>query len=408
MVTCLSCAVNTPSTRTPFLSSYGHTSNRKFGSHEALILIQKCSNFSHLKLIHAKIIRNGLSNDQLLVRKLLQLCFSYGKMDYASLLFHQMRCLHTFTWNFMIRLYTNNGSSQQALLLHNLMIFRGFPPDKFTFPFTVKACLASSALEKGKEVHGFATKTGFWKDTFFHNTRMDLLFECGAADYGRKVFDKMRVRSVVSWTTFVAGLVACGELDAARGPFDQMPKRNVVSWTAMINGYVKNQCPQEAFELLWRMQLYNVRPNEFTLVGLLKACTELGSLQLGSRIHDYALKKGFKLGAFLGTALVDMSSKCGSLVDAKQVFDKMQVKSLAAWNSMITSLGVHGCGKEALAVFAQMEEATIKPYAITFVGVLCACVRMNNVEEGDRYFNYMTECYGITPILEHYTCMIKL
>ncbi|KAF2323019.1 hypothetical protein GH714_032790 [Hevea brasiliensis] len=350
MVTCLSCAVNPPSTRTPFLSSYGHTSNRKFGSHEALILIQKCSNFSHLKLIHAKIIRNGLSNDQLLVRKLLQLCFSYGKMDYASLLFHQMRCLHTFTWNFMIRLYTNNGSSQQALLLHNLMIFRGFPPDKFTFPFTVKACLASSALEKGKEVHGFATKTGFWKDTFFHNTWMDLLFECGAADYGRK----------------------------------------------------------EAFELLWRMQLYNVRPNEFTLVGLLKACTELGSLQLGSRIHDYALKNGFKLGVFLGTALVDMYSKCGSLVDAKQVFDKMQVKSLAAWNSMITSLGVHGCGKEALAVFAQMEEANIKPYAITFVGVLCACVRMNNVEEGDRYFNYMTECYGITPILEHYTCMIKL
>ncbi|KAF2323013.1 hypothetical protein GH714_032756 [Hevea brasiliensis] len=241
------------------------------------------------------------------------------------------------------------------------MIFRGFPPDKFTFPFTVKACLASSALEKGKEVHGFSTKTWFWKDTFFHNTLTDLYFKCRAADYGLRCLTK------------------CVFVVLFRGP-------------------------PSLLDLL----LVGTRPNEFTLVGLLKACTELGSLQLGSRIHDYALKKGFKLGVFLGTVLIDMYSKCGSLVDAKQVFDKMQVKSLAAWNSMITSLGVHGCGKEALAVFAQMEEANIKPDAITFVGVLCACVRMNNVEEGDRYFKYMTECYGITPILEHYTCMIKL
>lgn len=407
MATCFSCAVSTPS-RSPIFSSRRHNNKPKFASQEAIILIQKCSNFSHLKLIHAKIIRNTLSNDQLIVRKLLHLCFSYGKMDYASLLFHQTRYPHTFTWNFMIRAYTKNGSSQQAILLYNLMICQGFPPDKFTFPFIVKACLASSALEKGKEVHGFAIKTGFSKDTFLHNTLMDLYFKCGDAEYGRKVFDKMCVRSIVSWTTFVAGLVACGELDAARRAFNQMPTRNVVSWTAMINGYVKDQRPQEAFELFWRMQLSNVRPNEFTLVGLLKASTELGSLQLGSWIHEYALKNGFKLGVFLGTALIDMYSKCGSLVDANHVFDKMQVKSLATWNSMITSLGVHGCGKEALAVFAQMEEANIEPDAITFVGVLCACVQMNNVEEGDRYFKYMTECYRITPILEHYTCMIEL
>ncbi|KAF2301713.1 hypothetical protein GH714_028754 [Hevea brasiliensis] len=339
MVACLSCTVSTPCRSTPFLSSRCRTNKPKFGSQEALILIQKCSNFTHLKLIHAKIIRNDLSYDQLLVRKLLHLCFSYGKMDYAALLFHRIPHPHTFTWNFTIRAYTHNGCSQQALLLYNLMICRGFSPDKFTFPFVVKACLASFALDKGKE--------------------------CGDVDYGRKVFDKMRVRSVVSWTTFVAGLVACGELDAARGAFDQMPMRNVVSWTAMINGYVKNQRPQEAFELFWRMQLYNVRPNDFTLVGLLKACTELGSLQLGSWLHDYALKNGFKLGVFLGTALIDMYSKCGSLENAKQVFDQMPIKSLATWNSMITSMGVHGWGKEALAVFAKMEEANVQPDAIT-------------------------------------------
>ena len=53
--------------------------------------------------------------------------------------------------------------------------------------------------------------------------------------------------------------------------------------------------------------------------------------------------------------LVDMYSKCGSLEDANQVFDSMQVKSTATWNSMITSLGVHGRGEEALDLFAKVE-----------------------------------------------------
>ncbi|XP_065869387.1 pentatricopeptide repeat-containing protein At3g26630, chloroplastic-like [Euphorbia lathyris] len=407
MFACLSSSSNAPY-QTPFLNSHSFTGKPKFGSQEAFILLQNCSDFTHLKLVHAKIIRHCFLNDQLLIRKLLHLCFSYGEPDYATLLFHQIQHPHTFTWNFMIRAYTVNGSSPYALLLYNLMICRGFPPDKFTFPFVIKACLAASALDKGKEIHGLAIKTGFSKDTFLHNTLMDLYFKCGDLDYGRNVFDNMRVRSVVSWTTFVSGLVSCGELDAARKAFDQMPTRNVVSWTAMINGYVRNQRSQEAFELFSRMQLDNVRPNDFTLVELLKACTELGSLELGTRIHDYALQNGFEIGVFLGTALIDMYSKCGSLEGAKQVFDKMEIRSLPTWNSMITSFGVHGYGKEALILFAQMEEANVQPDAITFVGVLCACVNVNDVEEADRHFKNMTECYGITPVLEHYTCMIQL
>lgn len=125
-------------------------------------------------------------------------------------------------------------------------------------------------------------------------------------------------------------------------------------------------------------------------------------------IHEFALKNGFKLDVFLGTALIDTYSKCGSLEDARGVFEEMQIKSLATWNAMITSLGVHGFGEEALAVFAQMEKMNIRPDAITFVGVLCACLRTNNLEGGCKYFKYMSERYGIKPILEHNTCMMEL
>ena len=399
MVASFSCTPDTLSFRIPRI---------RFGSQEALIFLQKCGNFKQLKQIHAKIIRFGLSSDQFLIRKLVYLCSSYGKMDYATLLFHQIKYPDTFTWNAMIKAYTISGSPDHALLLFKLMLCHGFQLDKFTFPFIINACTASSAINLGKVLHALAIKMGFSGDIYVQNTLMNLYFKCETTDCGCKVFDKMRVRSVVSWTTMIAGLAASGQLEAARRVFMQMPSKNVVSWTAMIDAYVKYQQPLKAFVLFQRMQLNNVRPNEYTMVSLIKACTDIGSIKLGRQIHDFALNNGFEIGVFLGTALIDMYSKCGSLYNARRVFDEMKIKGLATWNSMITSLGVHGLGREALAHFEEMAKTNVVPDAITFVGVLSACVHLNNLEEAEKYFNLMTEHYGIIPILEHYECMIEL
>ncbi|KAK7290593.1 hypothetical protein RIF29_05125 [Crotalaria pallida] len=390
------------------VSHLGTPTTTRFSSKDALVFLNKCCNLKQLKQVHGRVIRFGLTHDQVLIRKLIQLSSSYGKMDYATLLFDQLNTIDTFTWNVMIRAYTLSGSPQKALVLFKVMLSHAFEHDKFTYPFVINACIASFAIDFGRVVQGLAVKMGFWGDIYVQNTMMNLYFKCEDADGGRKVFDKMRARNVVSWTTVIAGLAACGELGDAREVFERMPSKNVVSWTAMIDGYVKQRLPMEAFDLFERMQVDNVRPNEFTVVSLVRACTEMGGLKLGRRIHNYALSNGFQIGPFLGTALIDMYSKCGSLDDARKVFDKMKVKNLATWNAMITSLGVHGLRNEALALFEEMVKANEVPDAITFVGVLSACVHMNNLEEGLKYFNLMTEHYGITPVLEHYTCIVEL
>ncbi|TKY62942.1 Pentatricopeptide repeat-containing protein [Spatholobus suberectus] len=394
--------------RTDINIPYLGTPGTRFGSQEALVFLQKCSNFKQLKQVHGRIIRFGLTYDQLLIRKLIQLSSSYGKMNYATLVFDQLNAPDTFTWNVMIRAYTISGSPNMALLLFKVMLCEGFAPDKFTYPFVINACMASSAFDLGRVAHALAMKMGFWGDLYVQNTMMNLYFKCENVDGGWKVFDKMRVRNVFAWTTVIAGLVACGKLDAARKLFEQMPSKNVVSWTAMIDGYVKHKQPVEAFNLFERMQVDDVRPNQYTVVSLVRACTEMGSLKLGRRIHDFALKNGFELGPFLGTALIDMYSKCGSLDDARKVFDMMQVRTLATWNTMITSLGVHGFRNEAISLFEEMEKANVVPDAITFVGVLSACGYMNDLELAQKYFNLMTDRYGITPILVHYACMVEI
>ncbi|KAI4366978.1 hypothetical protein MLD38_022768 [Melastoma candidum] len=379
---------------------------------QALSLLRNCDDLDQLKRIHARILRCCLSRDRALARKMIHVCCSHGGssgMRYASAVFERLDDPDTFTWNVMIRGYAKSGNPEKAVSMYNDMLCRGFVPDKFTFPFVANACAALRAVDKGREVHGFAVKAGlFSRDLFLQNTVMDLYFKCGEKECAHTVFETMTVRCMVSLTTMVAGLVASGDLDSARKLFDEMPARNVVSWTAMIDGYVSKGRFQEAFFLFRRMRLEGVRPNEFTLVCLLTACTELESLDLGKWVHNYAKKNGFKIGVFLGTALIDMYSKCGSLPDANQVFLEMKSRSLATWNSMITSLGVHGRAGEALALFGQLLKLNVSPDEITFVGVLNACLHLNQLERASKLFRYMTDCCGIAPLPEHYACLIEL
>lgn len=69
---------------------------------------------------------------------------------------------------------------------------------------------------------------------------------------------------------------------------------------------------------------------------------------------------------------------------------------------------MHGCGKEALKLFEQMQELGTKPDHVTFLCVLSACCHAGLVEEGRKYFDHMSKKYNITPTMEHYGCIIDI
>ncbi|KAK1295481.1 Pentatricopeptide repeat-containing protein [Acorus calamus] len=415
MVGCFACAADTLSTH-PTHSVHNNNNNnnnssrrRTFDLREALHLLRASRGPMQLKQVHANIIRTHPHQpDAVLLTNLIRLYSSHHAIDYAHRVFLHIPNPPTFAWNLIIRAHSLNASPRQAILLYNLMTLRAVPPDKFTFPFVLKACSLCSAIDKGQEVHARALKSGRSKDIFVQNTLMHLYFTCGDPLSGRKVFDEMNFRSVISWTALIAGYAACGELEAARDVFERTRVRNVVTWTAMINACASNGRPDEAFELFWQMRAEGVEPNEYTIVGLLGACAELGSLNLGEWVHNLVRKNGLELSVFVGTALIDMYSKCGSLEDALCVFEGMRVKGLATWNSMITGLGVHGRGREVIALFREMERGDVRPDKLTFIGVLSACVRAGLLEEGLWYFHYMRKRYGIEPGVEHFGCVIEL
>jgi pentatricopeptide repeat protein len=230
----------------------------------------------------------------------------------------------------------------------------------------------------------------------------------GYVDEALKLFLKMPNQSLVSWNAMIAGYAQNGFVDEALKLFQKIPWQTVESWNAMIAGYAQNGHGQEALKLFEQMQVAGMKLNAKTFASALPACASLAALEKGKEIHEEITKSGLETDIFVASALVHMYAKCGSIDHARNVFDKMRKRDVVSWTAMIEGYAIHGCGKEALKLFEQMQHCGVKPNHITLVGVLSACCHAGLVEEGRQYFDCMSQHYHITPRMEHYSCMVDL
>ncbi|XP_010276442.2 PREDICTED: pentatricopeptide repeat-containing protein At4g21065-like [Nelumbo nucifera] len=191
--------------------------------------------------------------------------------------------------------------------------------------------------------------------------------------------------------------------------FDRMPNRNVVSWTVLMDACLRWEQPSMALVIFREMQETGVKPDQFAIVSLLSACARLGTLNLGMWVHAFIERVRLEQTIFIGTALVDMYCKCGSVDNALAVFNSMPTKTLLSWNAMLHGLSVNGRGREAVELFSELEkESGIHPNEVTFVAILCGCSHSGLVKEGRFYFGLMQNKYGIEPTVKHYGCMVDL
>ncbi|KAI9181010.1 hypothetical protein LWI28_010275 [Acer negundo] len=180
-----------------------------------------------------------------------------------------------------------------------------------------------------------------------------------------------------------------------------MPAKDIISWTTMITCYSQNKRFREALYVFNDMKTNGFSPDEVTISSVILACAYLGALDLGKEIHLYLMQNGFNLDVYIGSALIDMNAKCGSLDRPLSVFFKL-------WNSIIEGLAVHGFANKALAMFDRMENEKINPNGVTFISILSACTHAGLVKESLRRFQSMSRKYFISPELEHYGCMVDL
>ncbi|RAL48646.1 hypothetical protein DM860_000966 [Cuscuta australis] len=296
-----------------------------------------------------------------------------GRMDEAWRIFHQMPARNVVSWTSMIVGLSGNGRVEEAR-----MLFEGMP---------------------GRNVVSWnAMITGYIKNLMF--------------DEAFRLFERMPEKSVLSWNTMITGFLENKDLESARVLFNEMPRKNVVSWTTMINGLLQSGESEKAIETFSEMQWdSHVRPNEGTFICVLGACSNIAGLSEGMQIHQVISKTIYQDNQQVVSALIEMYSKCGELLPAIELFDSDGFRSrqdVVSWNGMIAAYAHHGCGKEAIYLFKEMQKMGFKPNGATYVGLLSACSHSGLVEEGLTYFKGLMRDESIDMGDHHYSCLIDL
>ncbi|XP_024532921.1 pentatricopeptide repeat-containing protein At1g06140, mitochondrial-like [Selaginella moellendorffii] len=210
--------------------------------------------------------------------------------------------------------------------------------------------------------------------------------------------------------------VRCKALDRARATFEAMEAKSVVPWTAMIAAYAQIARPREAFRLFQRMAMEGVRPNAVTFLGILEGFATRASFHHGRLIHacfddgsaPMALEFAPPSRIKVSNAILDMYARCGSVDDARAVFDRMASRTNISWTSMVAAYAQNGHPSLALEISREMDQVGMSKNAITFITILSACNHGGLLEEGIRFLAGMRRDHGVLPSNAHYSCVIDL
>ncbi|RWW56903.1 hypothetical protein BHE74_00036346 [Ensete ventricosum] len=282
-------------------------------------------------------------------------------------------------------------------------------PNEVLMVDLVSASGRCSAVQEGQQLHAAIVKMGLDCHTFVQSALIHFYGACGLVDLACLQFQAGCKSHVSSWNALLAGLLRNNTVEAAEELFDDMPERDVVSWSTMIAGYVHNGSSHLALQIFQEMQDKGYEPNDITLMSVLSAVADSGTLDYGKWIHDLIAIRRIPLTDNLSAGLIGMYAKRGSIGNALNVFDTVKDSaSVSPWNAIICGLAMHGHADMSLEMFMDMQSRSITPNSITFVGVLSACCHNGLVDTGRRYFESMRREYNIEPTIKHYGCMVDL
>ncbi|TQD97450.1 hypothetical protein C1H46_017029 [Malus baccata] len=288
-------------------------------------------------------------------------------------------------------------------------------------------------------------------DTQTFASLLEICYQLEAMEYGHRVH-KLIPRSLLRRNVGLSSKLlrlyaASGRMEEAHKVFDEMPKRDAsaFAWNALISGYAELGLYEDAMALYFQMEEEGVEPDRFTFPRVLKACGGIGFIQIGEavhrhvaldifrqmfdegyqpdsvsistilaavqslqlvvQIHGWVIRMGVEWNLSIANALIAAYSKHHELNRARWLFSHMPERDVVTWNTIISA---HSKSREALLYFDQMEKDGALPDSITFVSILSACANLGLVKDGQRLYSVMKNRYRISPIMEHYACMVNL
>jgi pentatricopeptide repeat protein len=138
----------------------------------------------------------------------------------------------------------------------------------------------------------------------------------------------------------------CGRTDLARRVFDRMTVRDVSSWTAMITGLAMHGEEQGALDMFDDMQREAVPSNRVTMLAVLSACAHGGLVDRGlgllKRMEEGEIKVVPTVEHY--GCVVDMLGRVGRVDEARALVEqRMPMEAnVVIWGTLLGACEKHG------------------------------------------------------------------
>ncbi|XP_047334516.1 pentatricopeptide repeat-containing protein At2g02750 [Impatiens glandulifera] len=242
------------------------------------------------------------------------------------------------TWNSLICGFSQIGKNKEALFVFRKMLSIGAVPSLKSLTCLLPACSSLSALQLGKEVHGYIIRTYlcFVDDEFISTALVDMYMKCGQFLWAQKTFDQSK----------------------------KTRSDDPSIWNAMIDGYGRNAETESAFRIFYQMIQENIQPNEATFLIILSMCS-----------HNGLVDRGLK-------TFLSMNKDHGVIPKSKHL------------SCVIDLLGRSGYLDEARELFHEISE----PAPSVCASLLSVCVDNSNISIGEEMAKELSELEPENPL----------
>ncbi|GAB4846989.1 hypothetical protein Ancab_026001 [Ancistrocladus abbreviatus] len=323
-------------------------------------IVPICTRLGYLntgKSLHGYAVKSGFNQDELLLPALISFYGSNGDVIAARGLFDVASIKNTVIWNSMIYAYTKNLQSSEAYEMFWQMLCANFQPNIVTFISIIPCCENLSSIWRGECLHVYMVKHGLEKQV-----------------------------SVA--TALISMYSKLGYLDSAKILFDQVTNKNLLTWNSMISGYVCNGLWSMTLDAVHELRSAGFDPDAITIISILFSCSELKALLLGKSAHAFSVRRGLDSKLNLSNMLLGFYSNFHQVSSSFKLFQKMEVRNLVSWNTIISGCAHNGDPEKALALFQQMQQENVVFDLVTLISILPCCSGSDDLIRGMAIHGY--------------------
>lgn len=302
--------------------------------------------------VQTLIIKTGLNHDLVVGGTLVDGYTEFGLVDDAIIAFNEIKEKNVIIWNIIFSGYLKEIRWEEAWRFFHKMQTLGFHPDKFTFATALRICSSLSSPSRGTQVHAKLIVYGFEGDIFVGNSLVHMYSRCNDYDSCLKVFDEMEEKDQVTWNSIISAKAHFGHFS-------------------------------ESLMLFSRMCSMGFKSDRFNLGSILMASAGLSDIKTGRELHCHLLRNSLDSDVVLGSALVDLYSKCGLVQEAFKVFERLPERNEVSFNALIAGYVHEREAEKALELYHNMRmEVNVDPDQFTFTTLLTLCTDYENHYHG--------------------------